>query len=166
MGRFLAGVASALLLVTAGFFLWTGLARREVVSPVVQGASATGEALVGAETPAVPDPPEATEKTREQKRFSRYDRNRDGKVDRDEYLLSRHKAFAKLDTNGDGKLSFEEYSVKAIAKFAKADGDRSGALDATEFATTRVQRKPKPRCAPQQASSKPAAEGATGDDEN
>ncbi len=166
MGRFLAGVASALLLVTAGFFLWTGHARRDVSLPAVHATAAAGEAVVAADpAPAVADPPAASEKTREQKRFDRYDRNRDGKVDRDEYLLSRHKAFAKLDTNGDGKLSFEEYSAKAIAKFAKADGDRSGTLDAAEFATTRVQRKSKPRCPPQQASTKPAAEAA-GDDEN
>jgi len=33
MARFLAGVASALLLVTAGFFLWTGLARQDPTVP-------------------------------------------------------------------------------------------------------------------------------------
>jgi hypothetical protein len=165
MGRFLAGVASALLLVTAGFFLWTGIARRDVVLPAVSAAVAGGEAAqVGAPGPAVDDPPEASEKTREQKRFDRYDRNRDGKVDRDEYLLSRHKAFAKLDTNGDGKLSFEEYSAKAIGKFAKADMDRSNTLDATEFATTRVQRKPRPKCPPAQQAVRPATDGEGSDE--
>ena len=112
----------------------------------------------------VAEPPEASEKTREQKRFDRYDRNRDGKVDRDEYLLSRHKAFAKLDTNGDGKLSFEEYSAKAIGKFDKADADRSGTLDAAEFATTRVQRKPRPKCPPAQQAVRPAPDGYGGDE--
>ncbi len=130
MGRFLAGVASALLLVTAGFFIWTAQADRG-------------------------SPPSATEKTREEKRFARYDRNKDGAVGRDEYLLSRQKAFAKLDTNGDGKLAFEEYAVKTATKFAGADKDRSGSLDATEFATTRVVRKSLPRCAC--APAKPAA---------
>lgn len=106
------------------------------------------------------DPPQASERNREQKRFDRYDRNRDGKVDRDEYLFNQRKAFAKLDTDGDGKLSFDEYSAKAIAKFAHADADRSGALSAAEFATTRVQRKPKPKCAPvQPAPEAPADEG-------
>ncbi len=118
MARFLAGVASALLLVTAGFFLWTGLARRDAGVPPPPAAIAT---LTGGtpsvDAPAAADAPQATEKTREEKRFSRYDHNKDGKIDRDEYLLARHKNFAKLDTNGDGKLSFEEYAAKAEAKF-------------------------------------------------
>lgn len=149
MARFLAGVASALLLMTAGFFLWTGLARRDadVPPPPAALAALTGVAP-SAGAPVAADAPQATEKTREEKRFSRYDHNKDGKVDRDEYLLARHKNFAKLDTNGDGKLSFEEYAVKAVAKFDTADADHSGTLDAAEFATTRVVRKARPRCAP------------------
>ena len=146
--RYLAGVASALLLVAAGFFLWTGLARGEGSVPSAPPQAAPSSSAAMANATAVIDPPQATERTREQKRFDRYDRNRDGKVDRDEYLLNRRKAFAKLDTDGDGKLSFDEYSARAIAKFAKADADRSGALIAAEFATTRVERKPEPesRC--------------------
>lgn len=165
MGRFLAGVASALLLVAAGFFLWTGMARRDGGSLALRPPAVQSLAAMVDPGSAPPDPPEASERTREQKRFDRYDRNRDGKVDRDEYLLNRRKAFARLDANGDGKLSFEEYAVKTIGKFDKADADRSGVLDRAEFATTRVQRKPKPRCPPQQAPSKPDA-GAAGDDEN
>lgn len=165
MGRYLAGVASALLLVTAGFFLWSGLARREVGVPMPAAAMAALAPAVAADPgAAVAEPPEASEKTREQKRFDRYDRNRDGKVDRDEYLLSRHKAFAKLDTNGDGKLSFEEYSAKAIGKFDKADADHSGTLDAAEFATTRVQRKPRPKCPPAQPAARPAPDGDGGEE--
>jgi hypothetical protein len=149
MARFLAGVASALLLVTAGFFLWTGLARHDPTlpppPPVV--AALTGSSLA-ASAPTVADAPQATEKTREEKRFDRYDHNKDGRIDRDEYLLARHKNFAKLDTNGDGKLSFDEYAAKAIGKFSTADADHSGTLDRVEFATTKVLRKSKPRCAP------------------
>lgn len=148
MGRFLAGVASALLLVTAGLFIWTAQADRGSLIPPLPAIAA---AAVAADTV----PPSATEKTREEKRFARYDRNKDGAVGRDEYLLSRQKAFAKLDTNGDGKLAFEEYAVKTATKFAGADKDRSGSLDATEFATTRVVRKSLPRCAC--APAKPAA---------
>lgn len=161
MVRYLAGVASALLLVAAGFFLWTGLAHREGSVPTAPPQAVPVSSAATADATAVIDPPQASERTREQKRFDRYDRNRDGKVDRDEYLLSRRKAFAKLDTDGDGKLSFDEYSAKAIAKFAKADADRSGSLTATEFATTRVQRKPKPKCAPAQPAAReaPAGEG-------
>ena len=148
MVRYLAGVASALLLVAAGFFLWTGLAHRAGSVPTAPPQTAPSSPAAMADAAAVIDPPQASERTREQKRFDRYDRNRDGKVDRDEYLLNRRKAFARLDTDGDGKLSFDEYSAKAIAKFAKADADHTGVLNAAEFATTRVQRKPKPKCAP------------------
>jgi hypothetical protein len=145
MGRFLAGVTSALLLVTAGFFIWTAQADRGSLIPPLPAMAAAAVADQGA-------PPSATEKTREEKRFARYDRNKDGAVARDEYLLSRQKAFAKLDTNGDGRLAFDEYAVKTAAKFAGADKDRSGSLNPTEFATTRVVRKSQPRCAcPQQA---------------
>jgi hypothetical protein len=149
MWRYLAGAASALLLVAAGLLIWTGLAARDDRIPPAPKAVASLIAPAMA-SEDVPDAPQASEKTREQKRFDRYDHNKDGRIDRDEYLLARHKNFMKLDTDGDGKLSFDEYAVKAIAKFGTADADKSGALDAKEFATTRVVRKTKPRCPPAQ----------------
>jgi hypothetical protein len=163
MGRFLAGVASAVLLIAGGFFLWTGIAGREP-SPL---PGAPPAALAGAVPAPVPVaapvvPPQATERTREQKRFDRYDHDRNGRIDREEYLLARHKAFAKLDVNGDGKLSFDEYAVKTEAKFAKADADRSNTLDAAEFATTAIVRKSRPRCPPAVAKAPAAAEGDEG----
>jgi hypothetical protein len=102
--------------------------------------------------------PEALPATREQKRFDRYDKDRDGKVSREEYLAARRKAFAKLDANGDGRLSFDEWAVKAESKFAAADRDRSGAMDRAEFATTAVKRTSRPRakCPPSEPA--PAAE--------
>lgn len=147
MGRFLAGVASALLLVTAGFFFWSAQADRGTLIPPLP-------AMASAAVVDEAGPPSATEKTREEKRFARYDRNKDGAVGRDEYLLSRQRAFAKLDTNGDGKLSFDEYAIRTATKFAGADKDRNGSLNPAEFATTRVVRKSQPRCACPQA--KPA----------
>ena len=90
-------------------------------------------------------PPQASERTREEKRFARYDKDKNGAVGRDEYLAARRKNFDKLDTNNDGRLSFEEYAIKGETKFAAADRDRNGALNATEFATTRVVRKTKSR---------------------
>ena len=155
-----------MLLVTAGFFLWTGLARRDsiVPPPPVALAALTG-GPTSAEAPVAADAPQATERTREQKRFDRYDHDRNGRIDRDEYLLARHKNFAKLDTNGDGRLSFEEYAAKAITKFGGADADHSGTLDRAEFATTRVVRKSKPRCAPAAGLAKaPAAPSDEGDE--
>ncbi len=90
-------------------------------------------------------PPAASEKTREEKRFARYDKDRNGAVGQGEYLAGRRKGFDKLDTNHDGRLSFEEYAVKGVQKFAAADKDRNGQLGAVEFATTRVVRKAKPK---------------------
>ncbi|MEH3039497.1 MAG: EF-hand domain-containing protein [Sphingomonas paucimobilis] len=138
MWRFLAGVGSALALVAAGLFLFRSNAATETVPPPPRVAAVAAEADV----PLAGDPPSATQRTREQKRFDRYDKDRDGRITRDEYLASRRKAYAKLDTNGDGRLSFDEWAAKTTTKFATADKGRDGALDATEFATTAVKRKP------------------------
>ena len=142
MGRFLAGVAAALLLVTGGFFIWRAQADRGTAVPALAAAADTPMGLAD-----LAGPPAASERTREEKRFSRYDKDKNGAVAREEYLLARRKNFAKLDLNGDGKLGFEEYAVKAVTKFAAADKDRSGALAPAEFALTRVVRKSAPKCA-------------------
>lgn len=146
MWRFLGGVASALLLVTAGLFIWKAQAGQQ---PLIPAMPVTGEAApMGLADLA--GPPSASEKTREEKRFSRYDKDKNGAVGRDEYLVSRQKAFAKIDLNHDGKLSFDEYAAKAETKFASADRDKNGALTAVEFASTRIVHKvkPKAKCAP------------------
>lgn len=145
MGRFLAGVASALLLMTAGIFIWRARADAGEVPPPPLALAASDSLSL-----ATADPPQASEKTREEKRFGRYDKNKDGGIAADEYLQSRRKAFAKLDVNGDGRLGFDEYATKTILKFRTADKDRSGILTAAEFLTTRVVRaKPKStRCPP------------------
>lgn len=143
MWRYLAGGVAALLMVAAGWMVFSGRARTERVLPPAPQAVASAETQAAAEDAPVP---EASEKTREEKRFDRYDKDRDGKIAREEYLVSRRKAFAKLDTNGDGRLTFEEWALKTTAKFAGADRDKSGAMDRTEFATTAVKRKAKPKC--------------------
>src|SRR5206468_6869045 len=80
--------------------------------------------------------PEASAKSREEKRFSRADKNKDGKIESEELLGPRRKAFAKLDANGNGALSFEEWAVKTITKVKDADKDRNGWLSPAEYATT------------------------------
>ena len=90
-------------------------------------------------------PPEAGERTREEKRFDRYDKDRDQRITGEEYLASRRKAYAKLDADGDGRLSFDEWAKKTTDKFGKADADRSKALTREEFATTKLARKSPPR---------------------
>ncbi len=147
MWRFLAGVGSAALLMLAGLLVWQARADKPALIPAAPMAAA--DAPLGMVDLA--PPPEASERTREEKRFARYDKDKNGAVARAEYLASRQKGFAKLDANGDGRISFEEYAVKAVVKFAAADKDRDSALNATEFATTRVVRtatKAKPKCAP------------------
>lgn len=133
-------VAALIVAATAGLFWWKSAAQAvETVAPVPAGRPV---ATVADEETA-DDPPAATAKTREEKRFARYDKDKDGSITRDEYLLARRKAYAKLDANGDGALSFEEYAVKTSAKFAGADADRSRMLNPAEFATTKVVRKKK-----------------------
>jgi len=143
MWRYLAGAVAALLMVGVGVVIFNARARTDAVLPP-QPLTSTGSGEQA--TPAgaaLPDTvPQASERTREQKRFDRYDKDRDGKVTRDEYLLARHKAFAKLDTNGDGRLSFDEWAIKAETKFAGADRDKSNTLTPAEFAITAVKRKP------------------------
>src|SRR3954449_7051836 len=120
MIRFLAGVVAALLLATAGVLWWNSRAADRHL-PAAPPAS--GPAMFGKETGDTP--PTASDESREQRRFSRYDKDEDGKVSREEYFANRHKAFDKLDANHDGRLDFDEYSAKAIAKFTGADKDRS-----------------------------------------
>src|SRR3546814_14209257 len=102
----------------------------------------------------------ASEQKREERRFNRYDKDRDEAITREEYLASRRKAFAKPDVNGDGRLSFEEWAIRTTDKVAKADADGSIAVTRAEFATTALQGKypAKPECAP--------VAGAAGDEEN
>ena len=148
MWRYLAGGVAALLMVGAGWLLVGGRAQADSALPA---APRQFSAQTGDRDSMLPDTvPEATAKTREQKRFARYDKDRDGQVGREEYLASRRKAWAKLDANGDGRLSFEEWSAKTLTKFATADRDRSGAMNAAEFATTAVKRstRPRPNCPP------------------
>ena len=155
MGRFLAGVASALLLVAAVVFIWRSQAEAVQIAPI----SAQGEGAATLGLLDVAEPPQASEKTREQKRFNRYDRDKNGGIAPEEYLFSRRKGYARLDVNGDGRLSFEEYAVKAVTKFSAADKDRSGVLTAAEFLTTRVVRaKPKSTNCPPPLRIAPAGE--------
>lgn len=136
MWRFAAGVCAALLLMTAGAVLWQSLAQSDAALAPPPPSTIPGLSAVDVAAPL-----EATEKSREERRFGRYDRDRNGAVSRDEYLLSRRKNYAKLDANGDGVLSFEEYATKTAVKFAAADRDKTGTLTPHEFLATRVVRK-------------------------
>ncbi len=145
MLRFVAGAASALLLIGAGFFLWISRAERDdPVPPAPQAALGDEDEGSAAST----QPPQASEKTREEKRFGRADKDKNGRITLEELYQPRRKAYAKLDANKDGRLSFEEWAVSTTEKFNGADRDRSGWLSPAEFATTKPKTKAKPkRCA-------------------
>jgi hypothetical protein len=145
MLRYIAGGLSALLLVAAGFFMWKSQAGSD--DPLPRAPERVAEAGSDEDAP-VAEPPQATEKSREEKRFGRSDKDKDGRITLEELYQPRRKAFAKLDVNGDGRLSFEEWAVSTTEKFTGADADRSGALSPVEFATTRPKTKARPkRCA-------------------
>lgn len=141
MWRYVVGTGAVAAMAGAGMLVFGGRDEAAALPPAPAQAAA-------AVAPLPDTAPAATDLTREQRRFSRYDKDRDGGVTREEYLAQRRKAYAKLDVDGDGRLSFDEWAVKATTKFAGADRDRSGTMSATEFATTAVKRKPAPRCPP------------------
>jgi hypothetical protein len=132
MARFLAGAAACFLLITGAFLLWQGHAEQNPGLPTAPPPRLAGSTLANAPL----EVPEASQKSREEKRFSRADKDKNGRVESEEVLGPRRKAFAKLDANGNGTLSFEEWAVKSIDKFKGADRDRSGWLTAAEYATT------------------------------
>ena len=139
MWRYLAGGAAALAMVGAGALVF---GSHNNPAPLLAAQPAMHASVDDQSDPPLPDTaPAALPATREQKRFNRYDKDRDGRITRDEYLMQRRKAFAKLDADHDGRLSFDEWAFKATTKFASADRDKSGAMTATEFATTAVKRK-------------------------
>jgi hypothetical protein len=152
MNRLVLGAVLALALMGIGLFWWQGRAEVEQGAPPPDPAalsepndqtqlpSADAADLVG------PAPPEATELTREQRRFFRYDRNRDWKISRVEMLSSRTDGFRKLDKDGNNLLDFEEWAVATATRFDNADADKDRNLSPSEFATTRPKRRAKPVC--------------------
>lgn len=141
MNRTILGALGALALVGIGLFWWQGRAQVErgapppapVAAPVDLTAipTADGAGLTG------PPPPEATELTREQQRFGRYDRDRSGRIGRNEMLSTRTEAFRKLDKDRNNLLTFEEWAVATVTRFEAADRDRDAELTPEEFVATR-----------------------------
>lgn len=144
MIRFLAGGVSALLLAAAGFFFWQGRAGQEALVPPAPGGAGLAVPL---QQEPIPEPPSAPEKTKEERRFARYDEDNDGRITRAEMMETRRSAWKRLDTDGNGSLSFEEWAVATSTRFAGADANRDGSLSPEEFETTRPKPRPKQKCA-------------------
>ena len=134
MLRFFAGVAACFLFMTGAFLLWQSRAEQGPGLPPAPRPQAYSASMLASNSPL--RAPEASPKNREERRFSRADKNKDGKIESEELLGARRKAFAKLDSNGNGALSFEEWASKTIDKFQGADINHDGVLTAAEYATT------------------------------
>ena len=141
MARILAGAAAFVLLVTGMILIWRG----STAEPLLPAAPAQAAQAAAAKQDA-PEPPEATPKSREERRFSRADKDKNGRIEREELLGPRRKAFAKLDRNGNNILDFEEWAVRTVDKFAEADKDKSGWLAPAEYAATAPPPPKKKRC--------------------
>lgn len=153
MRQFVLGAFLAVVLMGVGVFWWQGRAQVESAAPPPQPAP---EPVDPDEIPVSdpgdmtgPAPPEATELTREERRFFRYDRDRDHRITRNEMLSTRTSAFRKLDKDGNNLLTFEEWAVTTVDRFEGADANGDRWLSEAEFATTapkRKSRKPACRC--------------------
>jgi EF hand domain-containing protein len=146
MGRFLAGVAACFLCLTGAFLLWQSKASEPALpdppAPRLAAAQPPGLRLA-----PIGQAPEADPKSKEEKRFDRADKNKDGKITLAELVEPRRKAYAKLDLDRSGTLSFEEWAVKTIDKFNDADGDKTAFLTRLEYAATAPKPKAKkPAC--------------------
>lgn len=143
MWRFLAGALASILMMTGAFLLWQSRAEQGPQLPEAPPPAATPSIIASKPLEA----PEAPAKSREEKRFDRADKDKNGRITRDELLQPRRKSYAKLDTNGDGRLSFEEWAHTTIDKFDGADKDRNGKLTRAEYATTAPKPAKKKTCA-------------------
>lgn len=150
MNRTILGALGALVLVAVGLFWWQGRAavERGAPPPELQVATPSATDIPTADGAGLtgPPPPEATELTREQQRFGRYDRDRSGRISRNEMLSTRTEAFRKLDKDGNNLLTFEEWAVATVTRFEAADRDRDAELTPQEFAATKPKRPARPAC--------------------
>ena len=150
MNRAILGAVAALVLVAIGLFWWQGRAEveRGAPPPQVPVAAPAATDIPTADVAGLtgPAPPEATELTREQQRFGRYDRDRDGRITRSEMLSTRTEAFRRLDKDRNNLLTFEEWAVATVDRFEGADRDGDSVLSPAEFAATKPKRSAKPAC--------------------
>ncbi|MEE4537841.1 MAG: hypothetical protein V2J51_05030 [Erythrobacter sp.] len=153
MRQIVLGVMMGLLFAAIGLFWWQGQAQVELNAPPPPEPEELGPSpeelpLTDPGDMEGPAPPEASELTREERRFFRYDRNRDRSITRNEMLSTRSDGFRNLDTDGNNLLTFEEWAITTAERFDEMDGNDDGELTPAEFATSAPKpRKKKPACA-------------------
>ncbi|WP_159982186.1 MULTISPECIES: hypothetical protein [unclassified Novosphingobium] len=149
MNRFLLGGLAVFVMMGIGLFWLQGRAEVEASAPPPGASAPIGPTpLPSADVGDMvgPELPEATEFSREQRRFFRYDRDRDGRISRNEMLSTRADGFRKLDKDGNNLLTFEEWAVATVDKFGEADVDHDQYLTPAEFRRTAPPPKPKAKC--------------------
>ncbi|QGN53808.1 EF-hand domain-containing protein [Novosphingobium sp. Gsoil 351] len=154
MNRIVLGALAVLLLAAAGVFWFAGRDALEAGAPppdlLGEDAGPPGDpsALPSANVAGLrgPAPPEASEMSREQRRFARFDHNGDRLISRNELLATRTAAFRKLDLDGNNLLSFEEWAVTTANRFKGADRDGNLQLTPEEFRATAPKPAAKPAC--------------------
>lgn len=149
MRQAILGVFVGLILAGVGVFWWQGRAQVEELAPPPpepEEVAPLPEELPMADTTDLegPAPPEASELSREEKRFFRYDRDRDRIITRNEMLSSRTDAFRKLDVDNNNLLTFEEWAVTTVERFEGADANNDDKLTPAEFRTTAPKRRATP----------------------
>jgi hypothetical protein len=138
MNRLLLGAFGAMVLLAIGLFWLQGRAQVEEgappPAPPAASRSANPEALPTdfAEGARGAAPPEVDQISRDQSRFFRLDRNRDGRVTRNERLSTRTSAFRRLDTDGNNLLTFEEWAVATSERFTEMDTSGDGIVTLAE----------------------------------
>lgn len=141
MNRIILGAFGAMVLLGIGLFWLQGRAQVEEGAPPPAPVPATDEEsedpealptanIAGMQGPA---PPEATELTRNQRRFFRYDNDRDGRITRNEMLSTRTSAFRRLDVDGNNLLTFEEWAITTAERFEETDADGNGIVTLPEL---------------------------------
>ena len=136
------GAFAAMVLLGIGLFWLQGRAAVEKGAPPPDPPSRSSSAGAGAAPDDLPTayakgqrgqkPPDADQFSKDQERFFRLDKNRDGKVTRNELLSTRSAAFRKLDKDGNNLLTFEEWAVSTSDRFGEMDTNKDGIVSPAE----------------------------------
>ena len=143
MRRILGFVVALVGLLGAGLIIWRA---PPITQPAAALAVGAPPEIASTETPLAAPRSPLSDAEREARRLKRYDKDKDGAVDRTEFQANRRKSFARADKNGDGRLDLDEFAAATTTKFTRADRNADGRLTPTEFATTALKRKPKAAC--------------------